>query len=136
MAFETPHRLRAALEDILATLGDRPIAACRELTKLHEEVYRGVVSEALLHFAKPRGEFTLVSRAARRRRPADRNRRRGRCWTRLRQEGLGAKEVVALVAKKSGLSRREAYRLWLEIKGEQHQTLSRMASHCRIAAAE
>ena len=48
--FEAPHRLRATLEDIAAILGDRPIAVCRELTKLHEEVFRGTPSEALAHF--------------------------------------------------------------------------------------
>ena len=39
--FEAPHRLRATLEDISAIFGDLPIAVCRELTKLHEEVFRG-----------------------------------------------------------------------------------------------
>ena len=118
VAFETPHRLRAALEDILATLGDRPIAACRELTKLHEEVYRGVISEALLHFAKPRGEFTLVIEGSVEKETGGSQQEAREMLTRLRQEGLGAKEVVAQVAKKSGLSRREAYRLWLEIQGQ------------------
>src|SRR5438093_1597554 len=58
--FEAPHRLRETLEDALAVLGDRPLAVARELTKVHEEVFRGTLSEALAHFTQPRGEFTLV----------------------------------------------------------------------------
>ncbi|MSQ32286.1 MAG: 16S rRNA (cytidine(1402)-2'-O)-methyltransferase [Dehalococcoidia bacterium] len=57
---ETPHRLTDSLIDILDIGGDRPIAVCRELTKLHEEIFRGTVSQALEHFKEPRGEFTLV----------------------------------------------------------------------------
>ena len=57
---EAPHRLPATLQDIRAVLGDRQIAACRELTKIYEEVFRGTVGEALAHFLEPRGEFTLV----------------------------------------------------------------------------
>ena len=62
IVFEAPHRLRASLADIEAVLGDRPLAVCRELTKLHEEVWRGIISEARAHFdeVEPRGEFTLV----------------------------------------------------------------------------
>ena len=59
-AFETPHRILSALADIYETLGDRRIAVCREMSKLHEEIFRGTVSEAINHFAKPKGEFTLV----------------------------------------------------------------------------
>ena len=59
---ETPHRLLAALEDLQAELGDRPFTAGREITKIHEEIYRGTVSSALIHFSEqePRGEFTLI----------------------------------------------------------------------------
>ncbi len=64
VVFEAPHRLRQTLEDIRSTLGDRAIAVCRELTKAFEEVFRGTVSEALQHFAEPRGEFTLVLEGA------------------------------------------------------------------------
>lgn len=59
---ETPHRLLAALEELLEILGDRPMAAAREMTKLHEEIVRGPVQRVLAHFKEhsPRGEFTLV----------------------------------------------------------------------------
>jgi 16S rRNA (cytidine1402-2'-O)-methyltransferase len=59
---ETPHRLLDALDDLIAELGDRSIAVARELTKLHEEIWRGSISGAKDHFTthEPRGEFTLV----------------------------------------------------------------------------
>lgn len=69
--FEGPHRLVASLRDLAAILGvDRPVAVCRELTKIHEEVFRGSLAEAAAHFEAhpPKGEATLVlgpaSRAA------------------------------------------------------------------------
>ena len=62
LAFEAPHRLLDTLKDVERILGDREMAIARELTKLHEEVWRGRVSQARAHFAAqpPRGEFTLV----------------------------------------------------------------------------
>jgi 16S rRNA (cytidine1402-2'-O)-methyltransferase len=62
LAFESPHRIVAALEDIAHVLGERPIAVCRELTKLHEEVMRGTALTVLEQHRdrRPRGEYTLV----------------------------------------------------------------------------
>ena len=60
VAFEAPHRLGEALADIGEVLGDRRVSVCRELTKVHEEVFRGRISQAREHFAQPRGEFSLV----------------------------------------------------------------------------
>ena len=60
VAFETPHRLKKALSDIEEILGNRRLSVCRELTKVHEEIFRGRVSEAREHFSEPRGEFSLV----------------------------------------------------------------------------
>jgi 16S rRNA (cytidine1402-2'-O)-methyltransferase len=60
VAFETPHRLKESLSDIKEILGDRRLSVCRELTKVHEEIFRGRVSQAGEHFVDPRGEFSLV----------------------------------------------------------------------------
>jgi 16S rRNA (cytidine1402-2'-O)-methyltransferase len=63
VVFESPHRLLASLEDALAELGDRPAAVARELTKMHEEVLRGKLSELLEELkGRPalKGEFVLV----------------------------------------------------------------------------
>ena len=62
VAFESPHRLIVALADIEVELGARPLVVARELTKLHEEIFRGVVSDARKYFANApvRGEVTLV----------------------------------------------------------------------------
>ncbi len=113
VVFEAPHRLRSSLQDMIDALGDRPVAVCRELTKLHEEVFRGTLSEAVDHFQEPRGEFTLVVEGA----PyapvqADPEAARSELL-RLKESGVRAREAVATVSQKWGLSRREAYRLWL-----------------------
>ncbi|MFO8100692.1 MAG: 16S rRNA (cytidine(1402)-2'-O)-methyltransferase [Dehalococcoidia bacterium] len=60
VAFESPHRLPGAFKDIQAVMGERRLAVCREMTKLHEEIWRGTAAEAVEHFASPKGEFTLV----------------------------------------------------------------------------
>lgn len=58
--YEAPHRIRAALRDFADLLGDRELTVCRELTKLHEEVFRGNAEAAWAHFEEPRGEFVIV----------------------------------------------------------------------------
>ncbi|CUQ03430.1 16S rRNA (cytidine(1402)-2'-O)-methyltransferase [Clostridium baratii] len=60
--YEAPHRLLNTLDFLLNNLGDRDMSACRELTKLHEDIVRGKISEVIEHFKNkaPRGEFVLV----------------------------------------------------------------------------
>jgi 16S rRNA (cytidine1402-2'-O)-methyltransferase len=63
VVFESPHRLLPSLEDALAELGDRPVAIARELTKIHEEVLRGRLSEVTEELRRRpslKGEFVLV----------------------------------------------------------------------------
>ena len=114
VAMEAPHRLQAALNDILQVLGDRKIAVCRELTKLHEEIFRGIISQAIKHFTEPRGEFTLVIEG-----------KGGKTKPQLTEDiekrlhymylsGITAKEAIATIAGETGLSRKELYRTWLK----------------------
>lgn len=61
--YEAPHKLMNTLEDMVEVFGqERPISFCRELTKLHEEVIRTTLGEAIVHFTEtpPKGEFVLV----------------------------------------------------------------------------
>ncbi len=114
IALEAPHRLRAALDDILNTLGDRRIAVCRELTKLHEEIFRGTVSEAITHFTEPRGEFTLVIEG---RGTKDKPRLTETIEKQLHDmylTGATAREAIAAVAGETGIKRKELYQTWLK----------------------
>jgi 16S rRNA (cytidine1402-2'-O)-methyltransferase len=117
VALESPHRLLASLSDLLAVLGDRRIAVCRELTKLHEEVFRSRISEAIAHFREPRGEFTLVLAGAPHPPeavvPTDTVLAELR---HLRQQGVAPRQAVAQVAQQLGLPRRHVYRLWLQLQ--------------------
>ena len=58
--YESPHRIVDSLNIIQEILGDRRLVVGREMTKLYEEIYRGILSEAIKHFSKPRGEFTVL----------------------------------------------------------------------------
>jgi 16S rRNA (cytidine1402-2'-O)-methyltransferase len=111
--YESPHRLGATLEDTLDVLGDRAIAVCRELTKLHEEIWRGTVSGAREHFTTPRGEFTLVVAGAALHPPTRPDLAEVEDAVReMRSAGVTSREGVAAVAERFAISRRDAYRLW------------------------
>ena len=113
ICFETPHRLLDSLADIRRELGDRPLAVCRELTKLHEEIFRGTVSEAIAHFSGGvRGEITLV--IAGRAEPAAETWDEARIHAALAgliAQGLERKEAAKQVAAQSGWERREVYKI-------------------------
>lgn len=115
LALEAPHRLLSSLNDILATLGDRRLAVCRELTKIHEEVFRGTVSQAIDHFAVPVGEFTLVIEGRSRETRDTTAQDVERLLSEMQLSGIGAKEAVARAAEETGLSRKELYRAWLKL---------------------
>jgi 16S rRNA (cytidine1402-2'-O)-methyltransferase len=114
---ETPHRLLDSLHDLLEVLGDRPAAVGRELTKLHEEIFRGSLSAARQHFTEqaPRGEFTLVIGG----RPEedttwDEDRLRLALQAAL-DRGQSTSQAASEVATQSGWPKRAVYKLLLEI---------------------
>ena len=115
VALESPHRLLAALNDILLILGDRKVAVCRELTKIYEEVFRGTISQAIEHFTEPRGEFTLVIEGKKERdKPQLTEAIEGQLHH-MRLSGIAAKEAIAKVAGETGLPKKELYRAWLRL---------------------
>ncbi len=115
VALESPHRLLAALNDILLVLGDRRVAVCRELTKIYEEVFRGTISQAIEHFTEPRGEFTLVIEGKKERDKPQLTEDIERQLHHMRLSGVAAKEAIAKVAGETGLSKKALYRAWLRL---------------------
>jgi len=120
---ETPHRLLAALGDLLSELGDRQMAVARELTKMYEEIYRGTISEAATHFEArpPKGEITLVIDGA----PDDAGQWRLEQVQTALKEGLARGESPSSLAREisaqSGWKRREVYRIVTEMDQNQSE---------------
>lgn len=121
--YEAPHRLLSTLEYLKDNLGDRRIAICRELTKLHEEIYRGRISEALDFFVdnRPRGEFVLVIEG---KSDEDIKAEKEALWSDLSirehllkviEEGIDKKEAIKLVAKERGIAKKEVYKHSMDI---------------------
>src|SRR6266566_3843253 len=115
--FETGARLAAALADLAAGLGDREAAICRELTKLHEEVRRGSLSElahAYRELPEPRGEIVIVTAPPPEQQPAGAE--EVDALLRNALERLSVKDAVDEVAGVSGQPRRDVYRRALALK--------------------
>ena len=110
--YEAPHRIIEVLKDIFACWGDRQLAAARELTKLHEEFYRGTVSGCLawLEENPPRGEFCLVLGAGDGQSEAVEEELEPLAEVKkLMAEGVDKKSALAQIAKKRKIPKRELY---------------------------
>jgi 16S rRNA (cytidine1402-2'-O)-methyltransferase len=110
VAFESPQRLAATLALLAERDPARPVAVCRELTKLHEEVRRGAVAELAAHYAEqpPRGEIAIVVGAA-----AAGSADREQALAALRalvDAGARARPAAGVVAKLTGVAANELYR--------------------------
>jgi 16S rRNA (cytidine1402-2'-O)-methyltransferase len=110
--FESPHRVRATVDDLGAVCsGDRRIAIARELTKLHEDVWRGRLAEASTHLASaaPRGEYTLVLEGSPVITTVPDDEQLGSEALALVEEGVPTREAADRLAVRFGVSRRRAY---------------------------
>ncbi|MGC9399011.1 MAG: 16S rRNA (cytidine(1402)-2'-O)-methyltransferase [Anaerolineae bacterium] len=111
--YESPRRVEETVAALRAALGNRPVALCRELTKLHEEIWRGDLAGALAHLRAhpPRGEFTLVVGGAT---DAELRWDEARVRTALSEamaRGLSHSQAAREVAKQSGWNRSDVYDL-------------------------
>lgn len=111
--YETPHRFVDALRDAIGELGDRQAAAARELTKLHEEIVRGPLSELHQHFSdeSPRGEFVLVIDRPGSNDVVNESVSISERVAQLESEGHDAKAALKIAAKERGIGKSDAYRL-------------------------
>jgi 16S rRNA (cytidine1402-2'-O)-methyltransferase len=111
---EAPHRVLEALEAMAAAFGNRRIAVVREMTKLHEEIFRGTIEAAVTHLqSKPRvrGEFTLVVAGASLDNPAGDNLNLAEEIARvIREQKVTRKDAVRIVAETYGIPKNQVYR--------------------------
>jgi 16S rRNA (cytidine1402-2'-O)-methyltransferase len=119
--YEAPHRIARTLNDLAtACHPDRLIAVTRELTKMHEEVWRGSVSEAALHFAtvEAMGEFVVVLAAAEAPLPADEDLIKEALVHEF-STGLSTRDAVDAVVKKTSAPKRVVYALALLLNNKE-----------------
>ena len=110
--YEAPHKLRGTLEDLCEAFGDRPVALCRELTKLHEETRRTTLAQAAAWYREnpPKGEFVLVVAGAEPVEDAAVTLEEGAALVLERRvAGERMKDAVRQVAQDTGLNRNELY---------------------------
>ena len=120
--YEAPHHLRQTLSELYETLGEREIALCRELTKLHEEALRMTMSEAVQYYEEhePRGEYVLVIAGRSFREIAREEQSR---WEEVaipahvamyEEQGFSRKEAMKKAAADRGIAKRDIYQALLQ----------------------
>ena len=117
--YEAPHKLQRTLKDFLEVLGDRKITICREMTKIHEEIWRTTIKEASDHYdsVPPKGEFVLVIEGAKDEVIAEDTLENavGKALE-LVESGVSLSEATKAIAKEYGFSKSEIYKAALEKK--------------------
>jgi 16S rRNA (cytidine1402-2'-O)-methyltransferase len=115
--YEAPHRLQESLPDLIDILGEREAVLGREITKIHEEFIRGRLSELKARLAErqARGEITLVVMGAAGEAAPSKGLLRAEIQ-KLRKSGLRIKEIATILGEKFSCSKREIYRLALDLK--------------------
>lgn len=137
LLYEAPHRLRATLDLLLSTLGNRKITLCRELTKLHEEVQLLTLEEATAYYEKhdPRGEYVLVVEGISQK---TLDAREQSAWQEMDlaehmnlylAQGLSRKDAMKKTAADRGISKRDVYQQLLDIHDAPTETISKNATN-------
>ncbi len=112
--YEAPHRLRETLAELLEAFGpERPLSLCRELTKLHEEILRLSLGEAVRYYEsnEPRGEYVLVLGGAEEQAEAVSPARAAALAKALIAGGMRTKDAVKQIAEETGVPKNMLYAL-------------------------
>lgn len=115
--YEAPHRIISLLKDLLEALGNRKIAISRELTKIHEETFRGTIQEAIEKFEsqKPKGEFVLVVEGTDVEEQSFDHISIKEHIKMYMDEGLSKKESIKKVAKERNIPKSQVYREGIDL---------------------
>ena len=117
--YEAPHKLQRTLHDFQDAFGDRNITICREMTKLHEEIWRTTLKDAVLHYDEypPKGEFVLVLEGAKENNTEENTLEDAVELTLMMcEDGISLSEASKDIAKKTGFSKSVIYKAALERK--------------------
>ncbi len=118
--YEAPHKLVSTLEDMAQAFGpDRSISLCRELTKLHEEVVRTTLGQAITHYQEnpPKGEFVLILAGAQPVQPELPDEQDAATRVKqLMEEGLSRKDAIKQTAKELNMPKNAVYDAALAIE--------------------
>ena len=108
--YESPRRLLSLLQDMLAVWGNRRVAVARELTKVHEEVKRGLISEVISYYEQypPRGEITVVIEGYKKEGSPDLDRICNEVLQ-LMEQGVGKKEALSQKAREYSVKKSDLY---------------------------
>ncbi len=111
IVLEAPHRLIPALEDMLTILGNRQIVIAREITKIHEEFFRGRLADAIAHFQQtaPRGEITLIIEGASPSPPSWNDEKINTIILENLTSGKTTKEIIHELMTQTDLSKKQIY---------------------------
>lgn len=111
--YEAPHKLLSTLKDMLAVLGDREIALVKELTKLHEQVHRTTLQEAVEYYTEhdPKGEYVLIVRPAPEEPPAEISLEQGVLLAQgYMKSGMSASAAAKAAAAETGHKKGDIYK--------------------------
>lgn len=118
--FETPHRMLESLQDLQDILGDRQIAVAGELTKMFEEVFRGKISEAKIHFQghPARGEYTLIISGQSKSAEKWQEEELQAAIRVMLDSDISPSQAAQQLAEQSGWPRRKIYKILTEIRNQ------------------
>jgi len=110
--YEAPHRIAQTLAELLAFLGDREAAVCRELTKIHEEVIRGKLSEITAIFSgkTPKGEFAIIIDKAETSEEPVTLEEAAKMALKLKESGVKPSDAVKIISEQTGLKKTDIYK--------------------------
>ena len=113
--YEAPHKLQKTLQDILENVGDIDCVIAKELTKIHEQFFRGKISEMLPKFEEPKGEYIILLNLNDIFEEEDIEEKTiEEQYLYYQEQGLDKKEIIKIIAKNKKVPKNEIYQMFLE----------------------